>query len=156
MKVTKNKNRKIEYIVVHHTGCVCLATNSLLWLKNPTNTTEASADYFVDGGVVQYNNDIPNQYTWHCGDGAMKPGQKIFNRNSIGIEMCNSVGSPSWTVPDTTIEATIKLIRQLQKKYRIPNENIVFHYDVSGKNCPFPDTRKRFMKLFNNSNLNTV
>ena len=152
-KITKLEKRTIKYIVVHHCGCVCRASSSISWLNNPTNKTQASADFFVDNqGCEVYNDDIDNQYTWHCGDGARKPGQKIFNRNSIGIEMCNVSSGPNWTVSELTIKHTIELIRQLQAIWGISNENVVFHYDVSGKNCPFPATRELFKKMFNKNN----
>ena len=149
IKLTRHIARPKQYIVIHHCGCVCSAKNSISWLNNISNTVQASADYFIDEVSTEvYNSDLDNYYSWHCGDGAKVPHQKVFNRNSIGIEMCNQTGPPDWLVSDKVINNTIKLVKSLQSKYNIPDSNIIFHFDVSRKNCPFPQTRARFMELF--------
>lgn len=56
----------------------------------------------------------------------------ISNTNSIGIEMC----LPSGTVTAKTEANTIELVQYLMKKYNIPINRVVRHYDASRKNCP--------------------
>lgn len=41
-------------------------------------------------------------------------------------------------VSEKVIENTIELTKELMKKYNIPIENVLRHYDVTGKNCPAP------------------
>jgi len=163
---TSQRTKKIEYIVVHHTGCVAPAKNFIMALENyaKAGKTVGSADYFVDdNSVEQYNDNIRFCYTWHSGikfanglynydNGTTSAVQPICtNDNSIGVEMCNISGAPDWKVSDATINRAIKLIKLLQDTYGIPDKNVIFHYDVTKKNCPFPATRTRFMELFKNS-----
>lgn len=56
----------------------------------------------------------------------------ISNTNSIGIEMC----LPGGTVTAKTEANTIELVKYLMKKYNIPIDRVVRHYDASRKNCP--------------------
>ena len=43
-----------------------------------------------------------------------------------------------WYFEDKVVENTIWLCAQLMKKYNIPIENVVRHWDVTGKICPAP------------------
>lgn len=54
-----------------------------------------------------------------------------INHNSISIEMCNS------KTRNIKVENnTIKLVKFLMDKYNVPAENVIRHYDVTGKQCP--------------------
>ena len=160
---TSKRSKKIEFIVVHHTGCVAPAKNFILSLESAAKAGKSmgSADYFVDdNSVIKYNDSIAEYYTWHCGirfesggylydNGTVGIAAPICsNDNSVGVEMCNSSGAPHWKVSDATIMQTIELVKMLQKAYGIPDNKVVFHYDVTKKNCPFESTRKRFVELF--------
>lgn len=117
-----------KYLVMHDTG-------------NYIDTDEGNAHYFCEGdkqssahyfvdedSITQVVED--DMASWHCGDGNMKYG--IGNHNSIGIEMCNDFGS----ILEGTINNTLDLVVFLMKKYNIPIEKVVRHYDASRKNCP--------------------
>ena len=41
-----------------------------------------------------------------------------------------------WYFDDRVVENTIWLCVQLMKKYKIPIENVIRHWDVTGKICP--------------------
>ena len=41
-------------------------------------------------------------------------------------------------VSEKVVNNTIELTKELMKKYNIPIENVLRHYDVTGKNCPAP------------------
>ena len=117
-----------EYIVVHDTGN---KTDSDEGNANYfcTGSRQASAHYFVDDdSITQVVKD--DDCSWHCGDGGNKYG--IGNRNSIGIEQCRVNG----VVTAKTQANTLELIVMLMKKYGIPEEKVVRHYDASRKNCP--------------------
>ena len=43
-----------------------------------------------------------------------------------------------WYFDDRVVENTIWLCGQLMKKYKIPVENVIRHWDVTGKICPAP------------------
>lgn len=130
--VTLKKGRSIKYVVVHYTGTDASAQNNCKYFSGGNRS--ASADYFIDkdGSIYQFNKDIANYYTWHCGDGGGKYG--ISNSNSIGIEVVSS--GKEYT------EAQKKALRELtvwlMEKYGVKAENVVRHYDASRKSCPAP------------------
>ena len=67
---TAKANRDIKYIVIHYTAGVTSKAGSAINTADffRTTSTEVSADFTVDNtAVVQYNPDIKNRYTWHCG-----------------------------------------------------------------------------------------
>lgn len=119
-----------KYLVIHDTGNTGVGANALAHYNyfNGGNR-DASAHYFVDDKeIIQIIEDY--NCSWHCGDGYGQYG--ISNSNSIGIEICiNSDGNYN-----KTFENTIKLTKLLMKKYNIPINKVVRHYDASRKMCP--------------------
>lgn len=111
---------------------------------------QVSADFSVDdGGAVQYNGDIRNRYTWHCGGGKYntKGGAyygKATNRNTIGIEVCstNDTGKMTvandshWRFTDKVVSNLVELVKYLMAEYGIDAAHVIRHYDVNGKPCP--------------------
>lgn len=136
------RSSKIQYIVMHYVGDVGSAKNNVAYFNGGNRS--ASADYFVghDGIVYQYNPDILNKYTWHCGGGRQSSqGGEYFgickNANSIGIEMCcRKTDSGRWYFEDATVQAAISLVKMLMRIYGMPAANVIRHFDVTGKYCP--------------------
>lgn len=146
------KGRKIKYIVIHYNAGVTskkgAAQNVANWYGN--SACPNSSDFIVDDvEVVQYNGDIENTYTWHCGgEKYSNKGGKLYgvatNTNSIGIEICSTNSSGQMTFPNDSrysftsaaIVNTVELVRYLMEKYNIPPENVIRHYDTTGKICP--------------------
>lgn len=114
----------------------------------------ASADFAVDDtDMVQFNPDLKNYYCWAVGDkknvyssGGILYG-KVTNKNSISIEICstcspvnnitlNAANHKGWSFTEATLNNAVKLARILMNKYNIPLNNVVRHYDVTGKLCP--------------------
>ena len=149
---TAKANRSIDYIVIHYTAGVTSKAGSAVNTADyfRTTTTEVSADFTVDDtAVVQYNPDIKNRYTWHCGGNkyATKGGSLdgiCKNSNSIGIEICcnNSTGKmqaandKSYSFSDAAVANAVWLVKRLMAEYNIPADHVVRHYDVTGKPCP--------------------
>ena len=46
-----------------------------------------------------------------------------------------------WYIPNVTVARTAALVRELMAKYGISIENVIRHYDVTGKRCPEPFVR---------------
>lgn len=121
----------IRYIVVHYTA------NRGDTAKNNADyfartVTKTSAHYFVDESEI-WQSVLETDTAWHCGsDYPQHPCCR--NYNSIGVEMCNSVGR----VPEATRERTVAFVRELMVRYGIPKENVLRHFDVTGKWCPAP------------------
>lgn len=144
---TKSNNRKIEYIVIHFTAGVSSkegkARDTAFWFNNPV--AKASAHYIVDDGlVVQAVAD--NNIAWHCGANSyIHPFCR--NNNSIGIEICSNHDSfisyaktpasdPGWYFTKESVKNAAELTAELMKKYNIPFEKVLRHYNVTGKDCP--------------------
>lgn len=129
----KGRSGSIQYIVVHYTA------NRGDTAKNNADyfaraVTETSAHYFVDEKEV-WQSVKDTETAYHCGrsDGKYKH-PKCRNANSLGVEMCDAVGG----VKDAVRANTVALVKELMEKYGVPVENVVRHYDVTGKNCPAP------------------
>lgn len=124
------KKTPIKYLVIHDTGNPnrgAGALNHRNYVEN--NKRGASAHYFVDDKViVQYVGDSLSAGS--VGDGKGKYG--ITNANSLSIEMCiNSDADYA-----KTYKNTVELTKNLMKKFNIPIDQVVRHYDASRKSCP--------------------
>ena len=67
---TSRPNRDLKYIVIHYTAGTHSRTGAAANIAQyfATTTVQASADFIVDDTtIVQYNPDIKNRNTWHCG-----------------------------------------------------------------------------------------
>ena len=151
---TKYANRPIEYLVIHYTAGSTsrkgTARNTAIMFGNPNNRA-ASADFIVDDyECVQFNPDILNRYTYAVGGGLQgNPGGGKFygkckNYNSISIEICSSStnndlrypNTKNWYFTDKALNNAIELAKYLMKKYNIPKDHLIRHYDVNQKHCP--------------------
>ena len=127
----KGRTQPIEYIVVHYTAnSGDTAQNNLDYFAR--TKTGTSAHYFVDENeVCQSVQDT--DVAWHCG--SKNPRHPYCrNANSIGVEMCNSVGS----VPEAVRARTAAFVRQKMKEYGLDVNHVLRHYDVTRKRCPAP------------------
>ena len=133
----------IKYIVIHYTGNDGDHDESNAnYFAN--NIVKASAHYFVDDDSVTQS--VPDNYTAYSVGGKKYSNcsqtgggtyyGKCTNANSISIELCdvnkNGVIYPS----DKTIENALELVKSLMKKYNIPEDRVIRHFDVNGKSCP--------------------
>ena len=131
---TISNNRKIKYLVMHYVGAVSTARNNASYFKNTYRG--ASAHYFVDDNeIVQVVED--KDIAWHCGNDVYYCGAR--NSNSLSIEMCcYRMSNGNLNITADTEARAVELAKELIKKYNIPIENVVRHYDVTRKNCPAP------------------
>lgn len=131
----KATNKQNKYIVIHYVGAEGSAENNCKYFQRFYRG--ASAHYFVghNGEIWQCVEDFNT--AWHCG--ALKYKHKYCrNTNSIGVEMCCRKGSSGWYFEPSTITSTVGLVKELMAKYNIPVENVLRHYDITGKICPQP------------------
>ena len=154
MNTTKYTNRPIDFLVIHYTAGGSsrkgVARNVASMFGNP-NSRPASADFIVDDyECVQFNPDIRNRYTYAVGGklqgnaGGGKFYGKCKNYNSISIEICSSStnndlrypNTSNWYFTDAALNNAIELARYLMKKYNIPEDHLIRHYDVNQKLCP--------------------
>lgn len=124
------KQNTIQYIVVHWVGN---AGSSAIGNRNYFNSlatshkTSASSHYIIglQGEIIRC---IPeNEVAFHSGSYSM-------NRKSIGIEDCH----PDWDgkFNDATYNSLVELCADICRRYGLSVNNIIRHYDVTGKECP--------------------
>jgi len=115
-----------KYIVIHETANTRKGANANAHarLQASGNSRQASWHYQVDDReIIQSFSD--NVQCWHAGN-------KYYNQNSIGIEICvNSDGDFK-----KAVDNAIKLTKHLMDKYNISANNVIQHNQASGKNCP--------------------
>ncbi|GFH40222.1 N-acetylmuramoyl-L-alanine amidase [Lactococcus insecticola] len=119
---------KIDKIVIHH-----MATTNFDSVPSIWQTRQASAHYGIgkNGEIHAYVDE--NNTAWHAGN---------WNANisSIGIEHCNSTGSPAWGINQATIDASAKLCADIAKRQGlgqlVPYKNIFPHSHFSATACP--------------------
>ena len=136
----KNSASRIKYIVIHFTSNNGdTAQSNTNYFKS--DSRGASAHYFVDEkSVWQCVNDC--DVAWHCGTKGTYYHKYCRNANSLGIEMCSDKDkSGNYIITDATVANTVELVKSLMKKYSVPVDNIVRHYDVTHKACPEPWVR---------------
>ena len=136
---TKGRTQRIQYIVMHYTGNMNdTAKANCVYFSEPERN--ASAHYFIDaGGVIQSVKD--GDTAWHCG-GKHYVHPECRNSNSIGVEMCTEWADGYFRIGKETEQNALELVRGLMRKYDIPAENVIRHYDVTGKKCPEPWVRE--------------
>jgi len=122
------------------------------WVGNPMTSPKANRDYWetregtygsahyivgIDGEVMRC---LPeNEMAYHCGAKEYKPSaiEKFGtypNNSTIGIETCHLNWQGQYSVK--TLRALTDLCVDLSDKYGIEPENIVRHFDITGKDCP--------------------
>lgn len=130
---------RIKYIVIHFVGATGGAEANCKYFAG--GYRGASAHYFVgfDGEIWQSVED--KNIAWAVGAKSYKHAS-CRNSNSISIEMCvkkkSGMGEKGWYFKDATVDATVELTKYLMEKYNVPANNVIRHYDVTGKICPAP------------------
>ena len=130
----KRSKKKIIFIIIHYTGM----KNELEAIKKLCDyRSNVSSHYFVknNGEIL---NLVPDLYeAWHAGKSSWKQ-YKFLNKFSIGIEISNPGHEHGYKKFNSSqISSLIKLLKYLQKKYNVKNQNILGHSDIA------PDRKKR-------------
>lgn len=146
----KGREAKIQYIVIHYTTSRTSAKGSALssrsWFNNPIAIS--SAHYVVDdSSIIHIVED--EDTAWHCGagdNGTYYCGCR--NANSIGIEIASNHADKTtknipaedrgWYFTEASLANAASLTIELMKKYDIPSDRVIRHYDVTHKVCPAP------------------
>lgn len=147
-------SRTPKYLAIHFTASSNSKQGRAKSMYDVFTSRKASADFVVDDrDIVQFNPDIKNYYCWAVGDnkqsskGGVKFYSKANNKNTISIEICSTctpatfitVSKPNhtgWSFTDAALNNAVKLAKIIMKKYNIPIENVIRHYDITGKLCP--------------------
>lgn len=125
-----------DWLVIHNMGGFNTAKDCANYFSGPCvkEGRNVSAHYCVDEkNIIQILED-----SWKGAHaGGPKKGQYgadrgASNSNSIGIEIADGASCDKQKAMETGIE----MARYLVKKYNIPYDNVIRHFDVSGKPCP--------------------
>lgn len=139
----KRALEQIAYIVIHYTANKYdTARSNCRFFQNAV--TKTSGHFFVDGKEILQS--VPLDHAaWHCG-GQVLPGVaggefygKCTNSNSISVELCGTGSTSEEILPDqATVDMAIGLVKELMTEFGIPAQNVIRHWDVTRKQCPFP------------------
>ena len=151
--ITRAPNRTIKYLAIHYTAGASSAPGKARSMKSGwEKKKKASADFGVDDKyMIQFNPDLHNYKCWSVGDkkNPYSGGGKLYgtatNANTISIEICSNLkdgysaekpNHDGWYYTEAALNNGLKLAAILMKKFNIPIDRVVRHYDVSGKICP--------------------
>lgn len=119
---------KVNGIVIHYTanpGATAIANRNYFENLKDTHTTKASSHFVVglEGEIVQC---IPTAEIAYASNDR--------NSDTISVECCykNEDGS----FEQATYDSVIKLTAWLCAKFGLTSEDVIRHYDVTGKLCP--------------------
>ena len=125
-----------EWIPIHYTANDGdSAKNNGLYFAN--NVTGTSAHFFADD--IEIIRSVPENHIAYAVEGKNYGGRLhgiVTNANSINIELCDTVRNGTIAPSKETIENALELVRMLMRKYNIPQDHVIRHYDVTGKACP--------------------
>ena len=140
----KGDTRRIKYIVIHYFGSLGTAEAVARYFR--TAYRGASAHYSLDEGTNIYQSVEDGDIAWHCGTSGTYFHPDCRNSNSIGIEVrpykadtsSMQADDEDWYFTAQTVDRLVEFTKYLMKKYNIPADRVVRHYDVTHKICPNP------------------
>lgn len=120
--------KKVKGVVIHYTGnpgTDARANRDYFESLKDSHTTSASSHFVIglDGTIIQC---IPlDEISYASND---------RNVDTISIECCHSDETGKFS--KETYQSLIELTAWLCSKYNLKSEDILRHYDVTGKECP--------------------
>ena len=150
----RKKDSSLNYIIIHYTAIKSYkeALGHLCEKKN-----KASSHFIISkSGEIFYLVDIMNR-AWHAGRSYWK-GIIDINSESIGIEMDNSGHHYNFeNYTPKQINSLILLLKYILKNYKINQQNILGHSDISpyrkidpGERFPWNKLKKNNLSFFPN------
>lgn len=118
----------VNGVVVHYVGnpnTTAEQNNSYFRNLADTHETYASSNFLIgmDGTVLL---NVPPDEVAYCSNDR--------NSDTLSIECCHPDESGAFT--QATYDSLVKLVRWLAGTYDLEREDIIRHYDVTGKECP--------------------
>ena len=125
---SQEKTDKITGIVIHYTanpGATAIGNRNYFEGLKDSGETYASSHFVIgmDGEIVQC---IP------CNEIAYASNDR--NEDTIAIECCIPDETGEFT--DATYQSLIELTAWLMGRYDLTTDDVIRHYDVTGKICP--------------------
>ena len=124
----QTKTERITGIVIHYTanpGATAMQNRDYFNGLKDSHITQASSHFIVglDGEIVQC---VP---TW---EEAYASNSR--NKDTVSIECCHPDETGKFN--QDTYNSMVQLTAWLCKKFGLTEEDVIRHYDVTGKNCP--------------------
>jgi N-acetylmuramoyl-L-alanine amidase len=116
--------RRPSYVILHHTTNERVE-DSLRTLSDPLR--EVSAHYLIARDGVVYQLVDERHRAWHAGRSQWGADYDL-NSSSIGVELDNN-GAELY--PLLQIDALVRLLTEIQSRYRIPAANFIGHADIA-------------------------
>lgn len=133
----KRPYSSIKYLVIHDTGNSSQGADAMAHFRYLQNATRpGSAHYYLDDeNIIQTIGD--SLTAWSIGDTWARNNNPnrikgAFNHNSISIELCINQGIDTLKAYKNLVELT----KNLMKKFNIPADKVIRHFDATGKTCP--------------------
>lgn len=125
---SQQKTDKITGIVIHYTanpGATAMGNRNYFEGLKDSHETKASSNFVVglDGEIVQC---IP---TWE-----MAYASNDRNHDTVSIECCHPDETGKFN--EATYRSMVQLTAWLCLKFNLNAQDVIRHYDVTGKNCP--------------------
>jgi N-acetylmuramoyl-L-alanine amidase len=116
--------RRPNFVILHYTSNDT-AERALRTLTDPAK--RVSAHYLIarDGKIYHLVDEFAR--AWHAGQSSWG-GNRDLNSASIGIELDNDGNEP---YAEPQIEALLRLLADLKRRYAIPAANVLGHSDVA-------------------------
>jgi N-acetylmuramoyl-L-alanine amidase len=132
--------RRPNFVIIHNTADDT-AEQALTTLTDPLR--EVSSHYLIDRNGTLYQLVDERARAWHAGQ-SQWGGETDLNSASIGIELDNNGHEP---YPDAQISALLRLLADLEQRYRIPSANFLGHGDVAPRRKVDPGTYFPWQRL---------
>ena len=123
-----DKTDGIKYIVIHY-------------LANPKTTAQQNHDYFESLKDLQnmsrsanYVIGLEGEIIQCVPDDEIAYASNNENHESISIENCHKDDSGKFT--EATYDSLVRLTAYLTEEYGLDRDQIIRHYDITGKECP--------------------
>lgn len=132
---------KINNIVIHYTanpGTTAGQNRNYFENLKDVKETKASSHFIVglDGEIIQC---VP---TWE-----IAYASNHRNADTVSVETCHMTSEGTYT--DGTYNAMVQLTAWLCEKFNLTEEDVIRHYDITGKICPkyFVDDEKAWERF---------
>lgn len=156
----RRDNRSPDMIIIHYTG-MPNADESLKRLCDPLS--RVSAHYLIDesGGILRLVSE--EMCAWHAGKSYWR-GKQNINNCSIGIELQNPGHEFGYRAfPESQTESLINLIKDIRKRYIIPDVHVLGHSDIAperkqdpGELFPWQKLAKAGIGIWHDQNLSDL
>lgn len=137
------KLEEVNGVVVHYTGNPgTTAEQNNSYFKNlaETHETKASSNFLIgmDGKIIM---NVPVDEVAYCSNER--------NWDTISIECCHPDKTGQFT--QETYDSLVKLVTWLCETFELGRDDVIRHYDVTGKECPLyyvenEDAWERFLE----------